>query len=224
MKPMSEIPLISVLLILSAYLLGSIPFAYLAARLSKGIDLRRYGSGTVSGSMVFEHVHHWMVVPVGILDVAKTALPTYLGLRLGLGEVVAAIAGIAAMIGHNWPIYLKFTGGRGISSILGILLFFFPWGDAWLLGFLAVGYLLKDSAPWALASLASMPLLVLWLGGSGIVFWVIAATLAVMVCKRLEANRRPLPLDARERRRVLWLRLVFDRDIPDHQAWIRREL
>lgn len=83
---------------------------------------------------------------------------------------------------------------------------------------------MKDSAPWALASLASMPLLVLWLGGSGIVFWVIAATLAVMVCKRLEANRRPLPLDARERRRVLWLRLVFDRDIPDHQAWIRREL
>ncbi len=212
------------LLVVFAYLLGSIPFAYLAGKITKGIDLRRYGSGTVSGSMVYEHVKRWLVVPVGIMDLSKAALPTYLGLRLGFGEGWAAAAGIAAMIGHNWPVYLGFTGGRGLSTILGILLVLFPWGDAWLLSFLALGFALKDSAPWALASLASMPLLVWLLGGSLTIYWMIAAMLAVMLLKRLEANRRPLPVDAAERRQVIWLRLVFDRDIGEHQAWIRRKL
>jgi len=218
------LPFKCLLLFLGAYLVGSIPFSYLAARLSKGIDLRRYGSGTVSGSMVYEHVHRWMVVPVGILDIAKTALPTYLGLQLGCGENGAAAAGIAAMIGHNWPIYLKFTGGRGISSILGILLILFPWGDVWLLGLLAIGFLLGDSAPWALVSMASMPLLVFWLDGSSTVYWVIVAVLIITLIKRLEANRRPLPEDKEERRKVIWLRLIYDRDITDHKAWIRRRL
>jgi glycerol-3-phosphate acyltransferase PlsY len=188
------------------------------------MDLRRYGSGTVSGSMVYEHVHRWLVVPVGILDVAKAAAPAYLGLIMGLGEGGAAAAGLAAMIGHNWPVWLGFTGGRGISTILGLMLVLFPWGDAWLLGFLAIGYALKDSAPWALASVTSMPLLVWYVGGSPAMYWVIPAMLAVMLIKRLEANRRPLPEDPVQRRQVIWLRLIFDRDIADHEAWIRRRL
>lgn len=207
-----------------AYLLGSIPFAYLAGRLTKGMDLRRYGSGTVSGSMVYEHVHRWLVIPVGILDVTKAALPAYLGLYLGYGQAGAAAAGLAAMIGHNWPVWLGFTGGRGISTILGLLLVLFPWGDIWLLGFLAIGYALKDSAPWALASMVSMPLLVLYVGGSPAMYWVIPAVLALMLIKRLEANRRSLPEDPAQRRQVLWLRLIYDRDIADHEAWIRRRL
>lgn len=214
----------SLLLAVGAYLLGSIPFAFLAGRLTKGIDLRRYGSGTVSGSMVFEHVRRCLVVPVGILDVAKAALPTYLGLQLGLGEIAAAAAGMAAMVGHNWPIFLGFTGGRGISSYLGFLLVLFPWGDVWLLAFLAVGYAFKESAPFALFSVASMPILMLALGSSGALAWAGVIALVIILFKRLEANRRPLPDEAGERRRVIWMRLFLDRDIRDHNAWIRREL
>jgi glycerol-3-phosphate acyltransferase PlsY len=128
------------------------------------------------------------------------------------------------VVGHNFPIYLGFTGGRGISTILGILLVLFPWGDPWLLGFLAIGYALKDSAPWALASVASMPLLVWYVGGSPAMYWVIPAVLVIMLVKRLEANRRPLPEKPEERRQVIWLRLIYDRDIVDHEAWIRRRL
>lgn len=214
----------TLLLILGAYLLGSIPFAYLTAKMTKGIDIRRYGSGTVSGSMVFEHVYRWMVVPVGILDVAKAALPAYLGLRWGFGETGAAAAGLAAMIGHNWPVYLKFTGGRGISAFMGALVVLFPWGDAWLLAFLATGYAFKESAPWALAGMMSMPLLVWQMEGSSTLYWLIGASLIIMVVKRLEANRRPLPPPGPERRQVIWLRLIFDRDMVDHQAWIHRQL
>ena len=213
-----------VLLIVFAYLLGSIPTAYLAGRWVKGIDLRRYGSGTVSGSMVYEHVHRWLVVPVGLLDISKAALPTWLGIQLGYGEAVAAAAGLAASVGHNWPIYLGFTGGRGISAFMGTLLVLFPWGDLWLLAFLAVGYALGDSAPWALAGIGSMPILVWQQDGSSVIYWLIAAMVAITLIKRLEANRRPLPPPGAERRQVIWLRLVYDRDIPDHRLWIRRRL
>lgn len=126
------------------------------------------------------------------------------------------------MIGHNWPIYLGFTGGRGLSSFLGILLVLFPWGDAWLLFFMAVGFVLGDSAPLALAGIASMPLLIWLLDGSNSLYWLIGIMLILTLIKRLEANRRPFPSQGEERRRVIWLRLLYDRDIRDHRLWIQR--
>jgi acyl phosphate:glycerol-3-phosphate acyltransferase len=213
-----------ILLCFGAYLLGSIPFSFLAARWSKGIDLRKYGSGTVSGSMVYEHAHRWLIVPVGILDVFKAAFPTWLAIHFGLGESVAVAAGICAVIGHNWPIFLGFTGGRGISPFLGVMLVLFPWGDVWLLVFLAIGYLFGDSAPWTLASLATLPLPIYILGESTALYGMAILMLIVTLLKRLEANRRPLPAEPRERQKVIWLRLVYDRDIPNHQEWIHRKI
>lgn len=212
----------SVLLILLGYLLGSIPASYLAGRWSKGLDLRRYGSGTVSGSMVYEHVARWMVVPVGLFDIAKAAFPTWLGWEFLWDARVAAAAGLAAAVGHNWPVYLRFTGGRGLSCFLGIWLILYKPGIPWMLGFLLVGWLLGDSAPWALASLATMPLLSLFTGGVDLVTPVAAAMLLLTLAKRLEANRRPLPPRGPERRKVILYRLLFDRDIAGHKEWIRR--
>jgi glycerol-3-phosphate acyltransferase PlsY len=210
-------------LMVVAYLLGSIPTAYLVSRWVKGIDIRRYGSGTVGGSMVYEHVNRWLVVPVGLFDIAKAAFPTWMGMQLGYGEPGAMAAGLAALVGHNWPLYLNFIGGRGIGSFLGILLVLFPWGDVWFLAFLAIGTALGDSAPWALASIASMPLLIWRLDGASTLYWLVGGMLIITLVKRLEANRRPLPPDGPERRRVIWLRLIYDRDIPDHKSWIRRQ-
>jgi glycerol-3-phosphate acyltransferase PlsY len=221
-KEVIMVIILSSLLILSAYLLGSIPTAQLVARWVKRIDIRQYGSGTVSGSMVWEHVARWAIVPVGLFDIAKGAFPTWLGLRLGLGEEVAAVAGLAAVIGHNWPIYLGFIGGRGLSPFAGVLLVMFPWGVSWMLVPLAVGYLLGDSAPWAFASLVTLPLLVYWLDGQAVAYWLVGGMLLLTVVKRLEANRRPLPPSGAERREVLLRRLFFDRDIASHPDWINR--
>jgi glycerol-3-phosphate acyltransferase PlsY len=215
---------LSVLFILAGYLLGSIPSGYLAGRWLKGIDLRQHGSGTVSGSMVWEHVSRFAIFPVGIFDVAKAAFPTWLALELGFGEVVATTTGLAAVVGHNWPIYLKFTGGRGLSPFLGILLVIFPWGFPWMLVFLAIGYLLGDSAPWALASLAALPLQVLWLDGPRVVNLAVGIMLLLTIAKRLEANKRPLPPPGLERRKVVVRRIFFDRDIPSHKEWINRRV
>ncbi len=209
-------------LILFGYLLGSVPAAYIAGKWMKGIDLRRYGSGTVSASMVWEHVARWAIVPVGIFDLSKAALPTWLSVKLGLGDGIAAMAGLAAVIGHNWPIYLRFTGGRGLGTFIGIWIVYFPWAAPWMLLFLAVGWLLGDSAPFGLASIILLPILSRFLGGPSIVLPLTGALLVITLAKRLEANRRPLPEASAERRRVILMRLLLDRDILPHQEWIRR--
>ena len=209
-------------LIAFGYLVGSIPAAYLCGRWIRGIDLRQYGSGTVSGSMVWEHVARWAVVPVGLFDLGKAALPTWLGRCLGLGTPVSVAAGLAAVAGHNWPLYLCFTGGRGLGCFVGLLLAFFPWGSLWLLAFLAVGWLLGDSAPWALASLVALPLFVRLVDGPAVVAPATGAMLLLTLAKRLEANRRPLPPPGPERRRMVLRRLFLDRDMAPHPDWIRR--
>lgn len=214
----------TVFLILGGYLLGSVPSAYLAGKWVRGIDLRQYGSGTVSGSMVWEHVSKWALFPVGIFDILKAAIPTWLGLELGLGEGAAVAAGLAALVGHNWPLYLGFTGGRGLSPFLGTLTVIFPWGFPWMLAFLAVGYLLGDSAPWALASLVFLPLFNQVMDGPAVVNLAALAMLLITLIKRLEANRRPLPDEPSERRTVILRRVFLDRDIASHQDWINREL
>jgi glycerol-3-phosphate acyltransferase PlsY len=211
----------SVILVAIGYLLGSVPTAYLVGRWTRDIDLRRYGSGTVSGSMVWEHVARWAIVPVGLFDVAKAAFPTWLALRLGLGAPVAAASGLAAVAGHNWPIFLHFTGGRGLGTFLGVLLVLFPLGVVWMLAFLAVGWRLGDSAPWALASLVTLPMLAYAVGGPEVVAPVTGVMLLLTLGKRLEANRRPLPPPGPERRKVLLRRLALDRDIASHEAWIQ---
>ena len=211
------------LFILGGYLLGSIPTAYLAGRWLGKLDLRRYGSGTVSGSMVYEHVARWAVVPVGLFDMAKAALPAWLALHLGLGEPLAAAAGLAAVAGHNWPLYLHFTGGRGLGTFMGALLPIFPWGFPWMLVFLAVGWRLGDSAPWALVGLVTLPLFSVLVGGPGVVAPATGAMLLLTLAKRLEANRRPLPPPGPEGRQVVLRRLLFDRDIASHAEWIERK-
>jgi len=211
-----------VLLVAMAYLVGSIPTSYLAGRWLKGIDLRRYGSGTVSGTGVYYHVSRPAVVVVGLLDIAKVWLPTWLGLRWGLGLGAALAAGLAAMIGHNWPIYLHFHGGRGHSSILGVMLAVFPWGFPWLLAFMAAGRLVGQTALFSLAGIATLPLLLAFTGQPPAVIWASVAMLGITIAKRLEANRRPLPPAGPERRRVLLRRLLLDRDVSSRDAWERR--
>lgn len=204
------------------YLVGSIPTSYLAGRWLKGIDLRRYGSGTVSGTGVYYHVSRPAVVAVGVLDIAKAWLPTWLSLRWGWGLGTALAAGLAAMVGHNWPLYLNFHGGRGHSSIIGIMLAVFPWGFPWLLAFMALGRLIGQTALFSLVGIATLPPLIAFAGQPAEVIWASLAMLGITIAKRLEANRRPLPPPGPERRRVLLRRLLLDRDVGAREAWDRR--
>jgi len=208
--------------IISGYLLGSISSAYLAGRWLKGIDLRRYGSGTVSGTGVYRHVAKWAVVVVGLFDVGKGALPTWLGIRMGLGLPLALAAGLAAVVGHNWPFYLGFKGGRGLGTFGGMLLVVFPWGALWLGAALGLGRLFRYTALAAMGGVATLPFLSWITEQPPAVAWACGGMLLLTVAKRLEANRLPLPPPGAKRRQTLRRRLLFDRDVGPREPWTER--
>lgn len=212
----------SLLLIAGGYLLGAISPTYLMGRWLGRKDLRQYGSGSLGGSMVYEHVGRLAVVPVALFDIAKAALPAGLGLWLGFGEGIAAAAALAAAVGHNWSIFLRWRGGRGMATFAGVWLVFYPPGVVWFGGLLAIGWRLGDSAPWLLVSLLTLPLLANLLGGPEIVRPLCGAMILITLAKRLEANGRPLPAPGPERWKVFLRRAYLDRDIASHQEWIRR--
>ena len=224
----------SLLLIVGAYLLGSVSPAYFIGRWLGGKDLRQYGSGTLSGSMVFEHVGRWAVLPVALFDVFKATVPALLALWLDLGTLVAAAAGLAAAVGHNWPIFTRFHGGRGMATFAGTWLALFPPGAFWMGGLLGIGWRLGDSAPWLYAALLTAPLLAhlfdgplmlgpILLGGPELVGRLAGAMILITLAKRLEANGRPLPPPGPERRKVLLRRAFLDRDMASHEEWIQRK-
>jgi glycerol-3-phosphate acyltransferase PlsY len=207
--------------VIAGYLLGSTPTAYLAGRWLKGIDLREYGSGTVSGTGVIYHVGIGAGVLAGLFDVAKGAFIPWLARQWGAPLPVLLLAGLAAVVGHNWPLYLGFKGGRGISPFMGMMLVVFPWGVLWLLAFLAIGRLLKYTALVAFCGILTLPLLTYVAGQPAAVTLASVGMLLITTIKRLEANRLPLP-SGPERRRVLLRRLFLDRDVSVNEEWVLR--
>lgn len=210
-----------------SYLVGSFSSSHVAARL-KGIDLRRYGSGTVSGTGVYYHVSKLALVPVGFFHLAKGILPIWLALRLGLGLPLALTANLAVVVGHNWPFYLEFKGGRGIGAFGGMLLMVFRQGAGWLAVLLILGRLpvyvgLGNYTGFgALVGLATLPILSWLTQQPPEVTWACTGMLLITVIKRLEANRLPLPPLREERRQVLVNRLLLDRDVGPREPWTER--
>lgn len=103
-----------------AYLCGSIPFAKIIG-LHYGIDIQKRGSGNIGFANVLRILGWKAAIPVLILDVAKGFLPTFLAYGL-FGATAAFLIGFLAVIGHLAPVWLKFRGGKGVSTSLGVLL------------------------------------------------------------------------------------------------------
>ncbi|MFC2050870.1 glycerol-3-phosphate acyltransferase [Chloroflexota bacterium] len=115
----------SALSIVVAYLLGSIPFAYIIGRL-RGLDIRKVGDRNVGTFNVFRHVGLVGGIVTLIADVGKGALAIVVAKLLSVPELVVFGAGLAAVIGHNWSVFLRFRGGRGLAVVIGVLLALVP--------------------------------------------------------------------------------------------------
>ncbi len=106
----------------SAYLLGSFPTSYLAGRIT-GVDLRQHGSRNLGATNVWRVLGPRVAVPVGLLDVAKgTAAAVLLGPVAGVAGWWALVTGGAAILGHVFPVFLGFRGGKGVATAAGVLL------------------------------------------------------------------------------------------------------
>jgi glycerol-3-phosphate acyltransferase PlsY len=108
--------------IIIGYLLGAIPTGYLAGRLLKGIDIRRVGDENTGAANVFRELGPAIGIGVGLLDAAKGAVAILIAQAVGVSQIGVLITGLATVVGHNWPVFLGFRGGRGESTAIGILL------------------------------------------------------------------------------------------------------
>jgi glycerol-3-phosphate acyltransferase PlsY len=116
---------VTVVSILISYLMGSISIAYLLVKLLKGIDIRTVGSQNAGATNVQRIIGTGPAILVFILDILKGILAVLLGRAVG-GEVFSLWCGVAVIIGHNWPIFFGFRGGKGTATSLGVIWMIMP--------------------------------------------------------------------------------------------------
>ncbi len=117
-----------ILALLAAYLIGSFPTAFIVARLRKGVDIREVGSRNLGAMNTFYKVGFTEGMLVLLIDIGKGALGVAVAHFLGTAFFVEMLAGVAVILGHGFPVFLKFRGGRGGASCIGVLVYFMPWG------------------------------------------------------------------------------------------------
>jgi acyl phosphate:glycerol-3-phosphate acyltransferase len=132
-------PLAIVITLLAAYLFGSFPSAYIMGRLRKGIDIRTVGSHNMGAmNSVYNIGFIWGAIVLAF-DLGKglgaVAVAHWLGGKAGLNWLLyfEMLAGVISVLGHRFPLWLKFKGGKGGATVIGVILYFIPWG--WPIGF-----------------------------------------------------------------------------------------
>jgi glycerol-3-phosphate acyltransferase PlsY len=115
-----------ILILIFSYLLGSIPFGYIFTKIFAKKNILEIGWRKTSGSNVFKNVGILPGVLTGIFDLLKGVLSVFLTRELAFPLEIQALSGLLAVIGHNWSIFLKFAGGRGIATFVGSLLVLSP--------------------------------------------------------------------------------------------------
>jgi glycerol-3-phosphate acyltransferase PlsY len=118
--------MLALLVVLVAYLIGSIPFSYIITRIVSKTDIRTLGDGNAGAKNTTESVGLYAGALVALLDIGKGALAVLLAQSVSDSEVLALLAGGAAVIGHDFPIFLKFKGGQGMATMAGTFIVFMP--------------------------------------------------------------------------------------------------
>jgi glycerol-3-phosphate acyltransferase PlsY len=170
------------------YLLGSIPFGVLIARGAGGVDLRGVGSGNIGATNVLRAVGKGAAALTLVGDIGKGALAVALARWTGAGDAVVAAAGLAAVLGHLFPVWSGFRGGKGVATTLGAVLGGMPSvGGSLLLVWVAVAAITRYSSLAALVAIAAMPLLV-WLLDGRPAMLALSGALLVLVFVRHREN------------------------------------
>lgn len=145
----ASLPVLTVVAVL-AYLLGSVPFGVVITRALGLGDLRKLGSGNIGATNVLRTGNKAAALATLLLDAAKGGIAVLIA-RYAVGEDAAQVAGLAAFLGHLYPVWLKFKGGKGVATFLGILL-----ALAWPLGLAACATWAVAAVIWRISSLAAL--------------------------------------------------------------------
>lgn len=169
--------------ILIGYFLGAIPFSFFVGKL-KGIDIRKVGSGNVGGTNVLRSAGGLYGGLAFFLDILKGYLPVLLVKNFGIDAML--IAGTFAVLGHCYPIYLKFKGGKGVATTFGVFIGIYPWSAlvffiVWLLIVIFTKYVSLAS----IIGLISGSLFALIMGKD---YWVVFLALSLFSIYRHKSN------------------------------------
>ena len=215
----------SVLLILSAYLVGAIPSAYLIARYLKGIDIRRYGSGNAGATNVMVHVGAVTGFTLGTFDcLVKGTLPVVVGRLLDVPLGVQVSAGLVAVVAHNWSPFMRLTGGRGVATAIGLVVGFLLWQEILVLTVVmgVIGRLVyRDTGLWTFVAMIALPVLTFVFDRPVEIVAMSVSIAIILMAKRLTANWER-PADEKSLVSVLRRRLLWDRDVPRKAPWVER--
>lgn len=169
------------LLLVFGYLLGSIPSGYLISR-RKGVDIRKVGSGNIGGTNVSRAFGLKWGVIVGILDIFKGVIPAYLAIQYLSYDWQIALAAISPVLGHIFPVWLKFKGGKGVATGAGAL--FVLLGGKYVLVLLSIWVLALLSVrvmSFASLSMASFIPLMLWIDSRSLPYFVFGLLLMALI-------------------------------------------
>jgi glycerol-3-phosphate acyltransferase PlsY len=176
-----------ILAVIIGYLLGSIPSAYIAARVAAGKDVRQLGGGNVGGLNLYREVGALPAMVAGIADVAKgTAAVAIAYWLLDVTMPWVLAAAVAAVVGHNWMLFLKFSGGKGMGATIGALFVLFPVYDyaiglAFFFGVVLILYIITRNVAIAMGGgIVTVPFIA-WLGMEKTDFLIFSLILAFVI-------------------------------------------
>lgn len=222
-----------ILLPVGTYLLCSVPISYLVARWVRGADIRKHGSGNVGTANLMSLTSKRIAISVIIFEVIKVMALVWVAKLISPDDTHAIAMQVAvvlaAIIGNNWPVFLRFNGGRGliatiaISFILPVTNLLIPWETVAFFGIALVFLLTIHNIPLGTGlGVAAMPL-VSWLANEPWEMTVgFLAIFLILIIRRLTAPKTSLTASV-PLRQLLLNRLLFDRDIRDRKAWLNRQ-
>ena len=195
------------LMLLAAYLLGSVPFAQMIARL-KSVDLRTVGTGNIGAGNVTAQIGKGWGIAAALLDVLKGLVPVYVSRRLGLGPGAAGMVGLSAVVGHNWSVFMRGRSGRGLATSAGAVVVLDPvllvWTTGWAVAGWKIGGGLAGFLGWGLLPIASVAL-----GRPPTLSLFLLLLAAVLIGRRMQGN-----LGSSRESYMMWRRALYDSDSP----------
>ena len=204
--------------IIIGYLLGSIPSAYIATHLAKGKDIRQLGGGNVGGLNVFREVGPWPALAAGIVDAGKGAAAVAIAYwLLAVPPVFVLLAGLASVIGHNWMVFLKFSGGKGMGATFGALAVLLPVYGYWqglliLFGIILIPFIITRNVALSMSiGLLSLPFIT-WLGMKSGIGTIMAVIVGLVIGIKFLPTARAALVKSKTKKDFIFDHWQRDRD------------
>jgi glycerol-3-phosphate acyltransferase PlsY len=168
-------------LLIFGYFLGSTPFGFLVSR-AKGIDIRKVGSGNIGGTNVSRALGLKWGLLVAILDLLKGVIPVYLATKFFVFDWQIVLVAISPVLGHIFPVWLNFKGGKGMATTVGALFVLLGWKFflIWIFIFLLVLAVFRIMS-FASLSVSSLLPLVFWFSSFSLAYYVLGVVLAILI-------------------------------------------